>query len=126
MRKQYHFRKSPNGFYAWDVDKLTELTASIKPKAIPVGQIAEVDENYWFEIEDDKPTCRKILNHMKMIAGVELRFPIILCPEGRLMDGMHRVAKAILSEKEYVNAVQFTSMPKPGYVDVLPSELSYD
>lgn len=42
------------------------------------------------------------------------------------MDGMHRVAKAVLSGRAGIEAVQFPDDPEPDYVGVHPSELSYD
>lgn len=60
---------------------------------IPLNNIAEVDENWWFAQE--APTVRAIVDHIALIEAADLGFPILLCPQGRLMDGMHRVAKAL-------------------------------
>ena len=42
------------------------------------------------------------------------------------MDGMHRVAKAILLDLKTIEAVQFEQDPEPDYYDVSPDDLSYD
>lgn len=125
MRKQYHFRKSPNGFYAWDVDRLVALSRAFKTVNVSLGAIAELDEDYWFSGSAESPTCRKIAEHCKLISAADLSYPIILCSEGRVMDGMHRVAKALLANRHTIKAVRFETTPEPDYVDVLPQDLSY-
>jgi len=96
LRKQYHFRPSKNGLYAWDVDVLVELTKDLEVKTVPLSNIKEFEENWWFENADDIPTCSAITEHYKLINACDLSYPIILSANGRLMDGMHRVCKAHL------------------------------
>ncbi len=52
-------------------------------------------------------TVKEVAQHAKLIDQTDLSFPIILCHEGRVMDGMHRVAKAHLLGLLTINAVQF-------------------
>ena len=126
MRKQYHFRPSKKGSYAWDVDRLVELTKNIEPKFIPLNSIKELDENFWFEAEGDIPTCRAVAEHAKLIQETDLEFPIILCSNGRVMDGMHRVCKAFMEGKVKIKAVQFSVDPEPDYEDIQsPDDLPY-
>lgn len=124
MRKQYYFRPSANGYYAWDVDRLVELSKNFEVKQIRLDSIKEVDENHWFN--DDEPTCRAIFEHAKLIRDADLKYPIILSETGRVMDGMHRVGKAFLQEQITITAVQFQKDPEPDYTDIHPDELSYD
>jgi len=124
MRKQYHFRKSQNGFYAWDVARLLALSEGIEIIEVPLNMISEIDEDYWFAGSAESPTCRNIVEHCELINKADVSYPIILCSEGRVMDGMHRIAKALLSEKRTIKAVQFSTTPEPDYVDVLPDELA--
>jgi len=77
VRKQYHFRPSPNGYYAWDVHRLVELSKDITPIDVPLADIAELDENYWFE-HVVKPTPREISGHMALVEKTDLAYPIIL------------------------------------------------
>ena len=55
-----------------------------------------------------------------------MNFPIILSSNGRVMDGMHRVAKTVSQGRTTIEAVQFTCDPEPDYVGVPPSELPYE
>lgn len=124
MRKQYYFHPSANGFFAWDVDRLVELSKNFDTKEVPVESIRELDEPRWFDV-DNPPTSREIIDHYRLIQEADLSYPIILSEKGRLMDGMHRVAKAVLEGKETVKSVQFEKDPEPDYVDVHPDELPY-
>lgn len=124
MRKQYHFRPSPNGFYAWDVDRLVTLSAPLVPKAIDLKQIAELDEAYWFSA-GHTPSCRNIAEHFKLMMAADLQYPIILCARGRLMDGMHRVTKALALGHQTILSIRFKETPEPDFVDIQPDDLPY-
>ncbi len=125
MRKQYHFRPSPKGYFAWDVDRLVELTKNYDRQWVKIETIQEIDQTYWFGDKHDKPTCRAIVGHMRLIKDTDFNYPIILSSDGRLMDGMHRVAKALLEGQKTIEVVQFSQDPKPDYKDVLPDDLPY-
>ena len=123
MRKQYHFWPSDRGLLAWDVDRLIELSHDLPTKTIPLSAIREIDEVYWFDEERYRPTCRAVLDHIRLIDEVDLSFPIILGSDGRVMDGMHRVAKALLLDRSEIRAVQFEVDPEPDHVGRRLSEL---
>ena len=125
MRKQYHFRPSKRGYYAWDIDRLIALSKDFQRKKVDLSSIQEIDENFWFGDKSEKPTCRAIVEHMRLIEEADLSHPIILSSEGGVMDGMHRVAKALLEGKEKIDAIQFIKDPEPDYEDVHPDDLPY-
>jgi hypothetical protein len=125
MRTQYHFRKSDKGLLAWDVIRLVSLTKDFVVDPVPLSQIRELDEEYWFGNESNRPTCRALADHMKLVEESDLSFPIILDSEGRIFDGMHRVVKALLGGHEEIAAVRFTDNPEPDYVGREPYELPY-
>lgn len=126
MRKQYHLRPSGRGLLAWDVDRLVRLAADLPRRKVPLRAIRELDEAYWFGGEDARPTCRAVAEHARLIEETDLRYPIILSADGRVMDGMHRVAKAYLEGRAEIEAVQFEIDPEPDYVGVAPDALPYD
>jgi hypothetical protein len=125
MRKQYHLRPGPAGLRAWDVDRLVTLASLLKPELIPLTQIRELDEAYWSTGYDKFLTCREIAEHARLIQEVDLGFPVILSADGRVMDGMHRIAKVFLLGQTHVNAVRFPSDPEPDYTGVHPNDLPY-
>ena len=126
MRRQYHFRESSEGLLAWDVHRLIDLAKDIPPCAVELAAIAEIDEPYWYGAGDPRPTCRDLVGHMRLVASADLAFPIILSPDGRLMDGMHRVAKALLQGQSRIMAVRLQTLPEPDYIGVAPDDLPYD
>ena len=125
MRKQYHSRPTDGGILIWDVDRLVELSKDFPVIDIPVSEISELDETFWFSADDDQPTCRCIALHAKLINETDLKYPIILSQDGRVMDGMHRVSKALIEGRETILAVCFHVDPKPDYIDILPDDLPY-
>ncbi|MDM1521974.1 hypothetical protein HX088_01600 [Empedobacter sp. 225-1] len=126
MRKQYHFRRINQQFYIWDVDRLISLTQNILPKKIPLSAISELNESYWYSNEGDVPTCKSIAEHMILVNNADLSYPIILCPEGKIMDGMHRVVKAYLNDYISIHAYQLKKLPEPDFINVDPQDLPYE
>lgn len=124
MRKQYHFRKVGNDIYIWDVHNLVELTKNFKVKEIPLSDIRELEEPYWYP--DSHPKTREIIEHMQLVQEADLAYPIILCSQGRLMDGMHRVVKAKFLGKDLISVVQFDVDPKPDFINIDEYDLTYD
>jgi hypothetical protein len=126
VRKQYHSRLSDGRRLIWDVDRLMGLALNLPIKLVLISQIEEIDEAYWFQASDPPPTCRAVIEHAKLIEAADLEYPIILCPQGRVMDGMHRVARAALMGMQSIRARQFPEMPKPDYIDTALESLPYD
>jgi hypothetical protein len=124
MRKEYHSRVIDGRNFIWDVHRLVELAKALPVKAVSLSSIRELDETFWFDGES--PTCREVALRAKLIAETDLRYPIILSAEGRVMDGMHRVCKAFLSNSVTISAVQFEENPAPDYIDADMETLPYD
>lgn len=126
MRKQYHFWPAADGgtaWDAWDVDRLIRLSRDLPVQAVPVGSIAEVDTPYWALPGDPLPTVRDIVGHMRLVLDVDPAIPVILGVDGRVMDGMHRIARALLEGRTTVRAVRFPVHPEPDHRDVRPEDL---
>ncbi len=124
LRQQYHFRKSDRGLLAWDVLKLIRLSKDFEIIDVPLKDIRELEEVYWFGL-GAPPIVEEIAEHAKLIYDADLSYPIILCPQGRIMDGMHRVCKAHLEARETIIAVKFATLHEPDYVGKQPDELPY-
>jgi hypothetical protein len=125
VRKQYHFRPSERGLYAWDVDRLVALTADLPTEQLPLSSISEVDSSYWFG-HGSEATVRALVEHMRLASEADLAYAIIIDPEGHVMDGMHRVAKALLAGHVSIAARRLPVLPEPDYTDVQPDELPYE
>ena len=90
-----------------------------------LSAIRELDELFWFGADGEKATCRNIALHANLINEADLSHPIILSKDGSVMDGMHRVCKALVLGMDSIQAVQFQTNPDPDYVGVEADELPY-
>jgi hypothetical protein len=125
IRPQYHFRPGPDGLMAWDVRRLICLAEPLPVFELQLTALAEVDEDWWF-FHGPKPTVRSIAEHAQLAERAELHFPILLCAEGRLMDGMHRVLKALTRGQASLPARRFAVTPEPDYRNADPDALPYE
>lgn len=78
------------------------------------------EETRWFE--GASPTIRDFAEAARRIYAADLAFPIILSAEGHLLDGRHRLAKALALGWKEIPAVRFSQDPKP-YRECFPEEL---
>ena len=124
VRKQYNFRPSANGLDAWDVDNLIAASSDLSVREASLDSITDVDTDFWFKF-GPMPTVRRIIDQVRLIQEVDLSYPIILGSDGRVMDGMHRIARAILDGHLTIKAVQFVDEPEPDYRDCSPEDLPY-
>jgi hypothetical protein len=125
MRTQYYFRRSPRGLCAWDVERLIELSRPLARERVPLAEIRELDEPHWAHERAQPLICREIVSHARLMLDCDLAFPVILSSDGRVMDGMHRVGKALLKGLSDIEAVRFIEDPEPDYIGVHPDDLPY-
>ena len=95
----------------WYAERLWELARELEPFEIAIDDVAEMDQNCWFS--DREPTVRRVAEHCRRIMKADLSHPIILNADGSLMDGGHRICKALLDDRSVVLAVRFDVMPEP-------------
>lgn len=126
IRPQYHFRQVEGQIHIWFVPNLVGLVAQQTPIELPLSAIAEIDEPYWYAATGGTPTVRSVAEHGRQIAEADLAYPILLCPDLRVIDGMHRVAKAMMSGAATISAVVLPSLPAPEYINKHPDDLPYD
>ncbi len=124
VRKQYHFWPGEHGLNAWDVDRLVALSQGLPVVEIALADIDELDSNYWFD-HGEQPTVRRIVEHFRLTQAVDMSFPVILGPDGRVMDGMHRIARALLEDRPSIAAVRLPATPDPDFIACRPEDLPY-
>jgi hypothetical protein len=126
MRVQYHFRQSPQGLRAWNVHRLVDLTNSLPRERVPLSAIRELDEPYWGNDGTRQLTCRQVVDHARLINACDFTYPVVLSSDGRVMDGMHRICKALLLGHDNIDAVRFLHDPDPDYIGIHPDDLPYE
>lgn len=94
------------GKYRWSILRLIGLSKDLEVMTIPLKHL-NVYEIY------EKLTLRELVGHMKSVTDADLKYPIILDEDGEIMDGRHRIMKALLSGKVSIKAVRFEENPSP-------------
>jgi hypothetical protein len=122
-RREYSIWPGENGVDAWDVERLIALSAELPVEEVDVAAIGAIAADDWFDVSGDEPRVRGVAGHGNGAGEVDLAYPIILGADGRVMDGMRRVAKAILEGRPTVKAVRFRKDPEPDFRDCKPDEL---
>jgi hypothetical protein len=95
----------------WRTERLWRLAAGLQPFDVDIESITELDMNCWFI--ERSPTLRAVAQHAERIARADLDQPIILNADGSLMDGGHRICRALLEGRSRIRAVRFAMMPEP-------------
>ena len=90
----------------WYVARLVTLTKDFEVMEIPLKHM-----NVYYTYE--KLTLREMVTHLNAVMDADLSYPIILDEDGEVMDGRHRIMKAMMSEQETIKAVRFGSNPEP-------------
>lgn len=94
------------GRHCWSVPRLFELSRSLPVMDVPLNHLS-----LWYTYE--KLTLREMVMHMKAVNDADLDKPIILDEDGELMDGRHRLMRAMLNGDATIKAVRFEENPVP-------------
>lgn len=101
-----HTQMSRLGRHSWTVARLFELSKYLEVMDIPLNHLSLY---YTYE----KLTLREMVMHMRAVNDADLSWPIILDEDGELMDGRHRLMKAMLNDEKTIKAVRFDENPSP-------------
>lgn len=124
MRKQTHSNVRNGKRLVWYAESLWALAVELPVFEIPLESVKAwtgapaLDEDCWFV--GRTPTLREVARHCGRINATTFEHPIILNDDGTLMDGGHRLCKALLDGRPTISAVQFSTMPPPDEVHELP------
>lgn len=61
------------------------------------------------------PSIYEFCLEMKIVLTADLDEPILLAPTNFILDGKHRVARAIFENVEKIKAIRFKDMPNVGF-----------
>lgn len=94
--------------------KATTLFAKIKDLPVFDVPVAAIDLhwNVW-NIKD----IATFIRHVVSVNKADLSYPIIFDEDGQLMDGYHRVCKAILENRKTIKAVRFKENPAADIIE---------
>jgi hypothetical protein len=94
------------GNESWSVARLFELSRNLPVMEIPLDYLC-MSSTY------EKLNLRDIVMHMNAVNDADLDKPIILSEDGDIMDGRHRVMKALLLGNKTIKTVRFDENPEP-------------
>lgn len=117
---RYHFRKIGGDTHIWRIAPLLEQRFT--PLDLMLGKIEEIFEPYWFDATGTPPTCMRVMEHAAAALRSDLAYPILICENHRVIDGMHRVMKARAQGKPTIRAHQI-DLPKPDFINVDEGDL---
>jgi hypothetical protein len=114
VNREHHSHLVDGRRHHFWTDRLWELARSLPIHWVLIDDIAEFDQDCWFH--GQAPTCRQVAEHARRIQAADLSFPVLLTPDGALMDGGHRISKAWLLGHTSVPAVRFRVDPEPDWI----------
>lgn len=88
----------------WSVARLITLTKDFDVMEIPLKHL-----NVYYIYKE--LTLRDMVMHMNAVNDADLKYPIILDEDGEVMDGRHRIMKALINKEETIKAVRFDKNP---------------
>lgn len=106
--------------------RLIRLSADLPVVSVAVAELRDVDTAYRALPGTGQPTVRDVVAHLRLVLDADLSYPVILGSDDRVMDGMHRIARALLEGRSEIAAVRFPVDPEPDHRGVRPHELPYD
>ncbi len=106
--------------YVWDVKRLWQLSREFPVFDFDVSEFSGLDVDMWF-CGVNVPTVRNVYHHCLRIDGADLSYPVMLDASGMVLDGVHRLLKAMMLGHRSVPAVRFDSMPEPDRIEEWPA-----
>lgn len=94
----------------WLVPSLISQAKDLVPFDIPLAGIY-----IGYDVWDKTSSVAGMAFHMQRALMVDTQYPIILDQEGFIMDGWHRVLRAIIDGKGTIKAVRFDKTPPANY-----------
>lgn len=96
-----------SGNQGWNVTTLHEEARKLPIQTMPVSAI-DTSIKMW-----KCATHTDIIRHVIATMNADLSYPIILSEDGEIMDGWHRVTKAIATGVPTIKFVRFKENPAP-------------
>lgn len=94
------------GAHVWSVIRLIALSQTLPVMEVPLRHL-----NLFYQYPP--LTLREMAMHFRAVQEADLDYPVILDEDGELMDGRHRIIKALWLGLETIKAVRFDTNPSP-------------
>jgi len=94
----------------WSVASLIERAKGLEPFDLPLCAVY-IGSNIFSPITNAKD----LAEHVMRVNAVDMKHPVILDGEGFIMDGWHRVVRALAEGRATIKAVRFDETPSPNF-----------
>ena len=98
-----------DGGKSWYVSRLIDSAKNLPVQTMPMSALN------LYRLVPDIDTMKSFVSHIQAVLDADLSYPIILDDEGFVMDGRHRIAKALLEGQETISFVRFDETPSPDF-----------
>ena len=98
------------GRHSWSVARLHQLA-----KELPIMEVSLDHLNVYHKYSNLH--LRDMVMHINAVLDADLSYPIILDEDGELLDGRHRLMKAMFEDHKTIKAVRFDENPSPCRVE---------
>lgn len=104
-----------NPLKIWDVPTLWEQARDLPVVSVSIEDLQELDRVSWYGKDEHsgRLTVRQFVAHARRIDEADLDQPILLSAEGKMLDGFHRLAKALKEGRTHLPAKRFPADPDP-------------
>ena len=75
-------------------------------------QVSDLEEQLRRPVWSETETPWQVMGHMARIQEADLSYPILIAPDGRIMDGCHRLARAVMEGARTITAKKFPEWPE--------------
>lgn len=107
------------------MDRLVDLAKDLPHQRVPPSHIRGIDEPYGYNAGTKALSCRDVVERARRMLDCDFIYRVVLSADGRVMDGMHRICKALLLGHANIEAVRFIHDPEPDFIGVHPDRLPY-
>jgi hypothetical protein len=97
----------------WRVTSLIEKSKELETFEKPVEELRALQLDSNFPGLSRDATYANVAHHVKIALAADLSYPILLGENGRIMDGHHRVLKALITGVPTLPVKQFSIDPDP-------------
>ena len=104
--------KTSNKIWRWKAKTLWEFSQKYDVHDLPVENfLDELNKDRWFS-NYHTPTVINVARHLTRVLNADLQFPIIVFNNKIVLDGTHRLVKAILLGEKTVRAIVLPELPE--------------
>ena len=100
-----------DGKQHWFITRLINSAKDLPVQSMPITALNT------YNLKPNISNMNAFVDHIKRVLKADLSCPIILDEEGYVMDGRHRIAKALLHGKTTIDFVRFEETPYRDYED---------